>query len=493
MCGIIGGWNLSNAAVAAYLGLHAEQHRGQESAGIALLSEGKFFTEKGLGILSGGAITLEKLLTHNGRKSLAVLAQNRYPTSGEPNLDQAQPFLHQNTSTGEHIAIVHNGQLNGPSDWQRTGSDSERFGILYGKTTGTIEDRVFAMLEAASQQGSYALLMAIHDPKEGDFFIAAKDPFNNRPLAMAQTSEGGYLFASESSAFQSINISLQPVRYERELAPGEVIMISRNGLRSFVDVSLPEKLRPSPVPAPCFFEGVYFARPDSMVFGAHVDDIRIALGIALAREHPIEADMVVPVPDSANDIAEGYARQSGIPRVDAIIRSHYIGRTFIDPDKVVGLPEFTGTRGFSLARKFGFKEHKIIGKRIILVDDTIVHGNTMHKIISTFYLLGAAEVHVRIGSPPTQYSCFYGINTPDRKDLIAAGRTVEQIRLELGKGRDGVPSRPPTSLAYLSYEPTMLAVRFARESRCDACVTGNYRVPLGGVIPAGAVSLPQRR
>ncbi len=471
MCGIVGAWGINGAAVAAFLGLHTLQHRGQESAGILTLDHDNFFLEKGLGILSGGTITQDSISRLKGRTAIGHV---RYTTKGIPSLDEAQPFIHRNTSTGAKIAFAHNGQLNGKSEWwQSTRSDSERFGIAFGNASGSLEDRVFGMLKQLQGQGSYALTMLVHDPQEGNAFVAIKSPEGNRPLAVGRTTGAeGYIFASESCAFQGIDIGMTSVKYERELKPGEIIIITeKDGFKSYQGEDLPEALRSKETLA-CFFEAVYFARPDSYVFGHPVQKIRRDLGRNLAREHPTNADIVVAVPDSARDIAAGYAEQSNIPLVNAITRSHYIGRTFIDPDTATKLEGFEGSRDLALARKFGIVEEAIKGKRIALVDDSLVRGNTMKRLTNLLYRYGAEEVHIRIASPPTTHPCFFGINTPSTTELIAHGRDVDEVRSLLVVKEQ----KPPTSLGYLSLDGTLSAIPYAQQGVCTACVTGDYKI-----------------
>ncbi len=471
MCGIFGAWGVENAAVATFLGLHSLQHRGQESVGIGTLN-GTIEVARGLGILSADAISLEQLTKLKGDKSVG---QVRYSTQGDPNIQEAQPFEFRNPHNGHHIAYVHNGQLNGNNGWQTTRSDSERFGHAFAQSSGSLEERVFGMLSKLSSQGSYALCMLTHDPKEGDALIVAKDPHGNRPLVMGKTQQGGYVFASEDCALQSVRIGLRmQFEFQRELAQGEVIIITKDGMKTYGPDLLPKPIKPS-TPLPCFFEAVYFARPDSHIFGHSVHAIRQNLGRQLAIEAPVNADIIVPVPDSAQYIAEGYARQSGIQFEKAITRSHYIGRTFIDPARLIKVGDFADSRLLSIVRKFGFVEELIHDQRIVLVDDSIVRGNTMRSLVKTLYELGAKEVHLRIGSPPTTNSCYFGINTPTTQELIANGRNVEQIMQLL----DYEATCHPTSLQFLSYEGTMAQIPYAKNGVCDACVTGDYKMPQG--------------
>ena len=420
MCGICGVWGVDGAAVATFLGLHQLQHRGQESAGI-LSAEGEaFYLEKEMGILSAGTISKQKLKELKGKGAIGHV---RYTTSGRHSLEEAQPFIHRNLSTGEKIAFVHNGQLNGYGGWQRTRSDSEQFGLAYAQASGSLEQKIMAMLHTVDQRGSYALLAIVHHPDEGRVLIAAKDMHGNRPLCIGSNGQVGYVFASESCAMQGINVGLGwKLKYQRELNPGEVIIIPESG-------KIKSHQREPKSILPCFFEMVYFARPDSKVFGHLVADIRRKAGGILAEETYVDADMVLPVPDSANDFAIGYAMESTIPlEFRALTRSHYIGRTFIDPDDVSEVEGFNGMRDLNLARKFGAAEEWIEGKRLVVVDDSLVRGNTMKRLVHWLYNLVAKEVHVRIGSLPTIASGFYGIDTKKQQELAAKGRTVEEVR-----------------------------------------------------------------
>jgi len=477
MCGVVGVFGVDLAAVATYFGLHHLQHRGQDSAGITTVDAQGLHTIKNHGTVSE-AIPADRFCELTGR---TAIGQIRYPTVGSTTLDEAQPLVLVNTDTGEQVAVAHNGQLNGHGGWQQSLSDTERVLSTYARARGdSLEDRVLTTLSRVADYGSYALVMVFSDPEKGPTLVVARDRYGNRPLTMGRIG-GGYGFASETAALRGIQTlgMYDKITYDRDVAPGEVIFLSeRDGFKSVSGDDLPPALRPREY-LPCFFELVYFSRPDSMVYGSQVSKARYNIGKALAREHPVDGDVVLAIPDSANDIARGYARASGIPQLPGILRSHYSGRSFIEAADILPVEALGTHRSFAISRKFGFNPDIIEGQRLIVVDDSLVRGLTSTRIVRALFEMGAAEVHLRIGSPPTTHSCFYGVETSQRDELVAATHPdKEAIRHSLGSVVDG-RMRLPDSLEYLSFAGTMAATGLPPGSGCNACVTGNYVVPRG--------------
>ncbi len=446
MCGIFGIDGCDDAANLTYLGLYALQHRGQESAGIVSWDGSQLHLERGMGHVSD--IFKEKVIARlPGRRALG---HTRYSTAGSSVVANAQPIVVK-TSMGP-IGIVHNGNLVNPGEIRerlelegsifQTTSDTEV--ILHLMARKPRPDLVESfMLALGEVRGAYSLLL-ITDRG----LIAARDPNGFRPLVLGEL-DGAACFASESCAFDLLG-----ARFVRELSPGEVV-VSRDGqLESY---RLPQVAEPSR----CIFEHVYFARPDSKVFGDSVAQTRLRMGARLAREAPAAADIVVPVPDSGLYAAIGYSRESGLPLEFGLTRNHYVGRTFIEPKQSI--------RNFGVKIKLNPVRELLQGKRVVLVDDSIVRGTTSRKIVRMVREEGgAAEVHVRISAPPTEWPCHYGIDTPDRDELIAARKSVEEIRQFI----------EADSLAYLSLDGMLAAVSGSRDSYCTACWTGDYRVPI---------------
>jgi len=443
-CGVFGIWNHGEAANLAYLGLYALQHRGQESAGIVSVHEGKMCVERGMGMVAD-VFNRSRLKKLKGDRAIGHV---RYSTAGESRLVNAQP-LKLDSYRGE-MAICHNGNLVNAHllryALERQGSiftsssDTEVILHLMARSEArTWED---AIVDALKQvDGAYSLLFLAPDR-----IIAVRDPRGFRPLSIGAL-DGATVVASETCAFDLIG-----ARFVRDVEPGEMVVISERGVESH---------RPLPVekPAQCVFEYVYFARPDSQVFGRGVSQIRRQLGIELARESPVDADIVVPVPDSGVAAALGYAEQSRIPFQMGLVRNHYVGRTFIEPRQAI--------RHFGVKIKLNPVRPLIEGKRVILVDDSIVRGTTSRKIVTMVRDAGAREVHMRISCPPTIGPCYYGIDTPLRSELIAASHTVEQIRTHLRAD----------SLSYLSLAGLQRAVGAGHEAFCNACYTDKYPVP----------------
>jgi amidophosphoribosyltransferase len=443
-CGVFGIFGHPEAANMTYLGLYALQHRGQESAGIASADRGRIQTVKGMGYVAE-VFDSDALSTVPG--SLAI-GHVRYSTAGDSGITNAQPFL-IDCSHGQ-IAICHNGNLVNAGELRerlvgegsifQSSSDTEVVLHLYAKSkAGSVDE---AVIESVSQvQGAFSFLMLTKDR-----LIAVRDPHGFRPLALGRLGDA-YVVCSETCAMDLIGAT-----YERDVAPGEVLVISGEGVRS---------LKPFP-PGPhahCVFEHVYFARPDSYVFGKSVNEVRTNLGRILAREQRVDADVVVPVPDSGVCAAMGYADEAGLPLRMGLIRNHYVGRTFIQPQSSI--------RHFGVKVKLNPVRSILEGKRVVLVDDSIVRGTTSRKIVKMVRAAGAREVHMRISCPPTVSPCFYGVDTPRRADLIAATHTLEEITAYLRAD----------SVAYLSHEGLMAAVGRGNGSYCSSCYTGHYPVP----------------
>jgi len=443
-CGVFGIFGHPEAANMTYLGLYALQHRGQESAGIAASDGEQVRLAREMGYVADvfDGATLAQL-----RGRLAV-GHVRYSTAGESKLANAQPIL-IDCAHGQ-IAIGHNGNLVNARELReelvqqgsifQSSSDTEVIAHLYARSkAGSVED---AIVESVSQvQGAFSLVILTRDR-----LVAVRDPHGFRPLALGRLDDA-YVVASETCAMDLIGAT-----YIRDVEPGEVLVVSAEGLKS---------LKPFP-PAPlahCIFEHVYFARPDSYVFGRSVNEVRTELGRVLAREQPAGADVVVPVPDSGVCAAMGYAEASGVPLRMGLIRNHYVGRTFIQPQQSI--------RHFGVKVKLNPVRSILDGKRVVLVDDSIVRGTTSRKIVRMVRAAGASEVHVRISCPPTISPCFYGVDTPRRAELIAATHTLDEVR-------DFIEA---DSVQYLSLGGLLSAVDSARASYCTSCYTGVYPVP----------------
>jgi amidophosphoribosyltransferase len=446
-CGVFGIWNHPEAGNVTYLGLYALQHRGQESAGIAASDGASFHTEKAMGWVAD-VFSPERLRRLPGHRAIGHV---RYSTAGASRLRNAQPIT-ANTARGP-IAIAHNGNLTNADALRR---EMERDGAIFQSTSDT--EVILHLLARApagslSEQlphalgqvtGAYSLLILTPDA-----MYAVRDPYGFRPLTLGRLGDA-WVVASETCALDLIE-----ARYEREVNPGEILMISDAGLKSLRPFPTVERLQ-------CVFEYVYFARPDSVLWGRNVHTVRKALGRELAREHPVEADVVIPVPDSGTSAALGFAEQSGIRYEMGLIRNHYVGRTFIEPKQ--------GIRHFGVKVKLNPMPEMLEGRRVVVVDDSIVRGTTSRKIVRMIRSAGAREVHMRISSPPIQWPCYYGIDTPTRKDLIAASHSVDETRRYLGA----------ESLGYLSLEGMLKATGSDPAQFCHACFTGSYRV---GIVP----------
>ena len=444
-CGVVGVFGLPEASNLAYLSLYALQHRGQESAGIVSAKDDILISHRGLGLVAD--IFNEGIIRK--LEGTAAIGHNRYSTSGGTQLKNCQPFVVEYERGG--LAVAHNGNLVNSVELrhqlQRRGSifqsnvDSEVFVHLIATAKGeTTTDR---LIEALLQvRGAYSLVFLT--PRE---LFAVRDPNGFRPLVMGRL-EGGVIFASETCALDLIGAT-----YEREVEPGEMIRVSEEGIESFHPF-------PKMPTSRCVFEYIYFARPDSRVYDRNVYAVRKELGRQLAREQPADADIVIPVPDSGLPAALGFSEQAGLPFEMGLVRNHYVGRTFIEPRAAI--------RHFGVKVKLNAQEGVLAGKRVVVVDDSIVRGTTSRKIVEMLRNAGAREVHMRISSPPTVSSCFYGIDTPTSEELIASSHSVEEICKFI----------TADSLGYLS-EKGMYAFLKDRESNgfCAACFTGRYPLP----------------
>ena len=444
-CGVFGIFGHPEAANMTYLGLYALQHRGQESAGISASNGERVLISKSMGYVADvfDGETLSQLAG-----SIAI-GHVRYSTAGESKLLNAQPIL-IDCAHGQ-IALCHNGNIVNARELRdelvqqgsifQSNSDTEVILHLYARSKARSVEG--AIIESVSQvQGAFSLVMQTRDS-----LIAVRDPHGFRPLALGRLGDA-VVICSETCAMDLIGAT-----YERDVEPGEILIVDRDGMRSF------KPFPPAPL-AHCIFEHVYFARPDSYVFGRSVNETRTELGRVLARERPVAADVVVPVPDSGVCAAMGFAEQSGVPLRMGLIRNHYVGRTFIQPQSSI--------RHFGVKVKLNPVRSILDGKRVVLVDDSLVRGTTSRKIVGMVRAAGAKEVHVRISCPPTISPCFYGVDTPQKSELIAATHTLEEIREFL----------EADSVAYLSLEGLMSTVGRERGSYCSSCYTGDYPVQI---------------
>ncbi|HTJ40757.1 MAG TPA: amidophosphoribosyltransferase [Kofleriaceae bacterium] len=454
MCGIFGIHGHDEAANIAYLGLHSLQHRGQESAGLVAgdagpgQGQGKMRRHVEMGLVSDifDRDTLAKL---PGRQAIGHV---RYSTAGSSELRNAQPFLFD-YALGS-IAIAHNGNLvNATTLRQRleargsifqTTSDTEV--IVHLMAESREPDVVGRLISALRQvEGAYSLVLQTDDGK----VIAARDPNGFRPLVIGRLKDA-FVFSSETSSFDLIE-----AEYIRDLEPGELVVVDQGILTS-------HRIEPARAKRFCVFEHVYFARPDSLLNGKAVYRAREKAGMRLAQEAPIEADVVIPVPDSGVPAAIGFAKQAGLPFEMGLIRSHYVGRTFIEPQDSI--------RHFGVRLKLSPVRTVVDGKRVVVVDDSLVRGTTSRKIVKMLRAAGAKEVHMRISAPPTTHPCYYGIDTPSRSELLAASHSVDEIARYI----------TCDSLAYLSHDGLMASVGAppSGEGYCSACFTGVYPVSL---------------
>jgi amidophosphoribosyltransferase len=451
MCGLFGIFGSPEAVELTYLGLFALQHRGQESAGIAAVQGTKLIYHKGMGLVAD--VFSKELL--DSMRSTSAIGHVRYSTTGISSITNAQPLV-VNSLRGM-IAIAHNGNLTN-SSWLRkefegkgsifqTTMDSEIFlHLLAQPDIASDPDGLIKCLSKVA--GSYSLLLIT--PRE---LIAVRDPHGFRPLCLGCLPGlfPAYAVASESCAFD-----LTGIKYIREIKPGEILYINQDGLRS--------QFMPPARHSYCIFEHVYFARPDSLIYGDTVHEVRKRLGKTLAKQHPVKADLVTAIPDSGNSTAIGYAEEAGIPFDSGFIRNHYVGRTFIQPSQ--------GQRDIGVEIKLNVVKDVVAGKRIVVVDDSIIRGTTSQSRIRILRDAGAKEIHMRISCPPVIAPCFYGIDFPTKRELIAANRGIDEIARHLGLD----------SLGYLSLDGLLGAVSNPPDCYCDACYTERYPIPIEGEL-----------
>ncbi len=444
-CGVFGIFGHPEAANLTYLGLRALQHRGQESAGIAAADGEKVRVVRAMGHVADAfdEAVLQALPGH------LAIGHTRYSTAGQSTVENAQPIL-IDCAHGQ-IAVGHNGNLVNARELKdelvtngsifQTGSDTEVVLHLYARSKArSVEE---ALTESISQvRGAYSLVLLTKNR-----MIAARDPHGFRPLVLGRLGQA-HIVCSETCALDLID-----AKYVRDIEPGEILIVSDGGIRSI-------KPFPDMPKSHCVFEHVYFARPDSYVFGRSVNEVRTNLGRILARESPVPADVVVPIPDSGVCAAIGYAEEARLPLQMGLIRNHYVGRTFIQPQQSI--------RHFSVKVKLNPVRSILEGRRVVLIDDSIVRGTTSRKIVKMVKAAGAREVHLRISCPPTISPCFYGVDTPSRSELIAATHTIDEIRKYV----------EADSVAYLSIEGLRAAVGPEQAgSYCTSCYTGVYPLP----------------
>jgi amidophosphoribosyltransferase len=444
-CGVFGVFGHAEASNLAYLGLYALQHRGQESAGIVSSDGTELHMHRAMG-------EVEEIFQPSVLAKLPgnlAIGHTRYSTAGDKALLNAQPIM-IDCNKGK-VALGHNGNLTNAAEHRRklehrgsifqTNSDTEVIVHLIARSQA--RNLSGALGDALNQvEGAYSLVMLTEDE-----LYAVRDPRGFRPLVLGKLGEA-WLVASETCAFDLLN-----AQYVREIEPGEMVRISRSGVESI-------RFAPEKPHQQCIFEHVYFSRPDSIIFGRSVNASREALGRALAQEHPVDADIVVPVPDSGVPAAVGYALESKIPFRMGLIRNHYIGRTFIEPSQAI--------RNFGVKLKLNPIRNLIERKRVVLVDDSIVRGTTSRKIVRMVREVGATEVHVRISCPPTISPCYYGVDTPTREELIASSNSPDEICRFLGAD----------SLGYVSLSSLRQAVGDTQGTFCTSCYTGNYPTDL---------------
>jgi amidophosphoribosyltransferase len=445
-CGIFGVYSpKEDVARLTFFGLFALQHRGQESAGIATADGKRIKVFTGMGRVSN-VFTEESLKSITG--GYIAIGHNRYSTSGSSRAINAQPILVGNDSTT--LAIAHNGNLvNATYLYQELAGQGYTFhgttdseviaNLILSSSASTMLEKIrYAMRRI---QGAYSLVVLT--PQE---LWAVRDPLGVRPLCIG-TVDSGWAVASESCALDHIG-----AEFVREIKPGEIVLINVNGVQSYAGESTRQ--------ATCIFEYIYFARPDSVINGKLLYPARQAMGAGLAREYPVDADIVMGIPDSATAAGTGYARESGIPVVEGLIKNRYVGRTFIEPDQRM--------RDLGVKLKFNPLPQVLDGERLVVVDDSIVRGTTTPSVVNLLRKAGAKEVHMRICAPPIRYPCFFGVDMATRRELIAAQKSVPEIRKFIGAD----------SLGYLSIENLIKAVGLPKELFCLACFTGDYPIPI---------------
>ncbi|MCW8859632.1 MAG: amidophosphoribosyltransferase [Deltaproteobacteria bacterium] len=447
-CGVFGIFGHPEAANLTYLGLYALQHRGQESCGIVASDGMQLKAHLGMGLVAD-------VFKHDGiferLPGPSAIGHVRYSTAGGNDMKNCQPIM-VDYSRGS-IAVAHNGNL---VNAQELRNQLEKSGSIFSTTADTetiihliaraqSDSLVERVCESLKQvKGAYSLAFLTETR-----MIAVRDPNGFRPLSLGKL-DGAFVVASESCAFDLIE-----AEYIREIEPGEMIVVDKNGMKSYFPFNQESRN------TPCIFEYIYFARPDSRIFNRMVYPVRKEFGRQLARQYPVDADMVIAVPDSGMPAAMGYAEESGLPFELGLIRNHYVGRTFIEPQQSI--------RHFGVKLKLNPVSDLIVGKRVVVVDDSIVRGTTSRKIVKMIRNAGAKEIHVRISSPPTSYPCFYGIDTPSRKELISASHSIEEITRYI----------TADSLCYLQLEGLHAALAQFGDHKidfCDACFSGQYPV-----------------
>lgn len=451
-CGVFGIFGTSDAARHTVLGLHALQHRGQEAAGIVSHSAERFHSQRSLGHVGDSFSNEETMRELVGESAIGHV---RYSTTGETLLRNVQPLFAEFDDGG--FAVAHNGNLTNAwnlrrqlisdgSIFQSTSDTEVIMHLIANSSYARILDRLIDALRKV--EGAYSLVAL-----SAEGLIGVRDPYGVRPLVLGRLADGAYIMASETCALDIIGAS-----FIREVEPGEILTIGQDGLRSY-------KPFPAIAARPCIFEHVYFSRPDSYLDGFSVYDVRKKIGQQLAKENTVDADMVVPVPDSGTPAAIGYAQEAGIPFELGIIRNHYVGRTFIEPTDQI--------RNLGVKLKHNANRWALKDKKVVLVDDSIVRGTTSIKIVEMVRAAGATEVHMRIASPPTRFSCYYGVDTPERSKLLAANMDIEEMANYIGAD----------SLAYLSMDGLYRAL--GEDNRndlqpqfCDACFSGEYPTKL---------------
>jgi amidophosphoribosyltransferase len=442
-CGVFGIWGEGiDVARTTLLGLMALQHRGQESAGVAVLEEARIRVALGMGRVDQVFRPDEV----HGLTGVAAIGHTRYSTTGSSRIENAQPVLVE--AHGEALALAHNGNVVNPLELRRlvrergvepaTGSDSELLALLILHGQGTWEERIRRMMELAS--GAYSLTILTNDA-----LFAVRDPFGLRPLCLGWRDDH-WMVASESCALDTVGADLV-----RDVQPGEILRLDDAGLRS-------DLMQNPPPPALCVFEQIYFARPDSVLDGQTAFEARAAMGRELAKEHPAQADLVIGVPDSGVPAAIGYAQEMGLPLSEGLIKNRYVGRTFIQPDQ--------HSRESGIRLKFNPLRGAVKDKRVVIVDDSVVRGNTMPQIVDLLRRGGATAIHLRISAPPIAHTCHFGIDMGESESLLAHGRDLEEIRRHLGAD----------TLGYLSLEGLLRAA--GERNRCLGCLTGRYPIPI---------------
>ena len=453
-CGLFGIFGDPEAVQKTYLGLHSLQHRGQESAGIASADGQHIHCYTGMGQVSRVFRTGRNILDR--LKNPMAIGHVRYSTSGSSNPLNAQPFLGE-YSRGQ-VAVAHNGNLINAALLR---DEYEAYGHIFKSTNDT--EIIIHLLAKPTHvakpdalghvlnhlQGAFSLLFLFSDRIE-----AACDPYGIRPLCIGKTKNNCYCIASETCAFDMIQ-----AEYVRDVEPGEIITLNKDGLHSRFFTTPGAQ-----TPSHCTFEHVYFAKQSSLIFGENVHEVRKKLGAHLAREHPVEADVVTPVPDSGTSAAIGYANESGIPFDMGFVRSHYVGRTFISPSQEM--------RDLGVKLKLAVVQEVVKGKRVVVVDDSIVRGTTTKGKIHSLRAAGAKEIHMRVSCPPIVNPCFYGVDFPTTEELLASSRSLEEIQdfLEVD------------SIGYVSLEGLLSCLSLPADHYCTACWTGKYRIPITTVV-----------